>query len=149
MSKFFNTTGPCNPDDHYMLPPKARLVGATLNRYIKNKLFWVLHAPRQIGKTTFLQSWMQEINTSGEAISCYVSIERCQGFPDARDAIPAICDAAHEFAKKELEPQYVPQKIEGSPASLLSDMLSNGRPKSRRFLWLCCSMKSMSCKIRP
>ncbi|MDR3284045.1 MAG: hypothetical protein LBS97_02575 [Treponema sp.] len=28
--RFFNTTGPCNPDMHYMLPPEERLVGATL-----------------------------------------------------------------------------------------------------------------------
>ena len=26
--RFFNTTGPCHPDDHYMLPPEDRLVGA-------------------------------------------------------------------------------------------------------------------------
>jgi len=44
---FFNTIGTCNPDDHYMLPPEDRLVGAQLHRYIKDKLYWVLHAPRQ------------------------------------------------------------------------------------------------------
>jgi hypothetical protein len=45
--RFFNTTGPCNPDDHYMLPPEDRLVGAQLHRYIRDELYWVLHAPRQ------------------------------------------------------------------------------------------------------
>ena len=29
-----NTTGPCNPDKHYMLPPEDRLVGAQLYRYM-------------------------------------------------------------------------------------------------------------------
>ena len=57
--RFFNTTGPCDPDDHYMLPPEERLVGAQLHRYISDKLYWVLHAPRQTGKTTFLKSWMR------------------------------------------------------------------------------------------
>jgi len=70
--RFFNTTGPCNPDDHYMLKPEERLVGAQLHRYIRNKLYWVLHAPRQMGKTTFLQSWVREINDSDEAVACYV-----------------------------------------------------------------------------
>ena len=65
MSRFFNTTGPCNPERHYMLPAHERLVGASLDRYIKNELYWVLHAPRQTGKTTFLQSWMREINSGG------------------------------------------------------------------------------------
>jgi len=36
-SRFFNTTGPCNPQDHSMLPVEERLVGALLNRYIGNK----------------------------------------------------------------------------------------------------------------
>jgi len=91
---FFNTTGPCRPDMHYMLPPNDRLVGARLDRYISHHLYWVLHAPRQTGKTTFLQSWMKEINETNEAISCYVSVERCQMFPKAEEAIPAICETA-------------------------------------------------------
>jgi hypothetical protein len=82
MGRFFNTAGPSNPERHYMVPPLARLVGATLDRYIKDQLYWVLHAPRQSGKTTFMQYWMKEINTSGEAIACYVTVERCQGFTD-------------------------------------------------------------------
>lgn len=40
MARFFNTTGPCNPCDHYMLAPAERLVGAQLQRYIKDKLYW-------------------------------------------------------------------------------------------------------------
>ena len=96
--RFFNTTGPCNPDDHYMLPPEDRLVGAQLHRYISDKLYWVLHAPRQTGKTTFLQSWMREINAGGEAVACYVSVERCQGVAEAERAMPAICSAIRESA---------------------------------------------------
>ena len=96
---FFNTTGPCNPEDHYMLSPEERLVGAQLSRYVKDKLYWVLHAPRQTGKTTFLQSWMREINAGGEEIACYVTVERCQGVADPKDAIPAICNAIKESAE--------------------------------------------------
>jgi len=40
--RFFNTTGPCNPDRHYMLPPENRLQGAQLHRYIRDELYWVL-----------------------------------------------------------------------------------------------------------
>jgi len=96
--RFFNTTGPCNPDDHYMLPPEDRLVGAQLHRYIRDKLYWVLHAPRQTGKTTFLQSWMREINAGDEAVACYVSVEHCQGIGDADRAMPAIYDAIIKYA---------------------------------------------------
>jgi len=96
--RFFNTTGPCNPDDHYMLPPENRLVGAQLHRYISDKLYWVLHAPRQTGKTTFLQSWMREINAGDEAIACYVSVEDCQGITDWREGMVIITKAIYDFA---------------------------------------------------
>jgi hypothetical protein len=78
--RFFNTTGPCNLDNHY----------------IEDELYWVLHAPRQTGKTTFLKSWMREINgaasDAGEAapIACYVSIEDCQGVIDVDDSMQTI-----------------------------------------------------------
>ncbi|GHT56215.1 hypothetical protein FACS1894109_04500 [Spirochaetia bacterium] len=50
-----------------MLPLEDRFVGAQLDRYIGDKLYWVLHAPRQTGKTTFLQHWMRIINAGSEA----------------------------------------------------------------------------------
>ncbi|MHC6203820.1 ATP-binding protein [Breznakiellaceae bacterium SP9] len=121
--RFFNTTGPCNPDDHYMLPPAERLIGAQLPRYIKDNLYWVLHAPRQTGKTTFLQSWAREINASLEAVACYVTVERCQGVSEAERAIPAVCNAitkhAHDY---ELA---IPQPKTDDPLSMLNGILVN------------------------
>ena len=108
--RFFNTTGPCNPDRHYMLSPEERLVGGQLSRYIVDELYWVLHAPRQTGKTTFLQSWMREINSGGEQVACYVSVERCQGVADPKDAIPAICNAIKESVEEHGFP--VPEMID-------------------------------------
>ena len=119
MPRFFNTTGPCNPDDHYILPPEARLVGAQLDRYIESKLYWVLHAPRQSGKTTFLQSWMRKINAEGKALACYVSVERCQQFPDAAEAMPAICAAIREYADAFIGPALTPALPQAEPASAL------------------------------
>ena len=118
---FFNTTGPCNPDDHYMLPPKDRLVGAQLHRYINDKLYWVLHAPRQTGKTTFLQSWMHEINDKGEAVACYVSVERCQGIGDADRAMPGIYHAIRKYARDFDVP--VPETDISSSTSILDEVL--------------------------
>jgi len=119
--RFFNTTGPCHPDRHYMLPPEVRLVGAQLHRYIRDELYWVLHAPRQTGKTTFLQSWMRLINNSGEAMACYVSVERCQGIGDADKAMPAIYHAIRKYAKDFDVP--VPETDVTDSASILDDVL--------------------------
>jgi len=121
--RFFNTTGPCNPDDHYMLPPEDRLVGAQLHRYISDKLYWVLHAPRQTGKTTFLQSWMRKINSGDEAIACYVTVETCQGISDAKRAMPAICSAIKQFAGYFKVP--IPHTHDVEPISMLGNILTN------------------------
>jgi len=124
MPRFFNTTGPCNPEDHYFLEPAKRLVRAQLSRYIDQKLFWVLHAPRQTGKTTFLHTWMKEINAAGKAVACYVSVERCQGLSDAERAMPAICNAIKEHAGKLLPRQFVPVITNKDPFSDLTFILS-------------------------
>ncbi len=122
-SRFFNTTGPCNAQEHYLLPPGDRLIGAQLNRYIANKLYWVLHAPRQSGKTTFLQNWMRELNGPGDVVSCYVSIERCQGVTDMNQALPLVCEAIREFAETWLLPELIPSIPTSEPGSRLSAML--------------------------
>ncbi|GHV32700.1 hypothetical protein AGMMS4952_23560 [Spirochaetia bacterium] len=106
-----------------MLPPEERLEGAQLHRYIGDKLYWVLHAPRQTGKTTFLQSWMRQINAGTEAIACYVSVERCQGIAEPERAMPNICKAIQEYAKFAGLP--IPELKTAASSSMLSDVLIN------------------------
>jgi hypothetical protein len=125
--RFFNTTGPCNPERHYMLPPEERLVGAQLSRYLQDELYWVLHAPRQTGKTTFLLDWMRRINAGGEAVACYVTVERCQGITDLAVSVPALCDAVRESAKDMGLP--VPVADGDSSASRLSAVLKDWAAK--------------------
>jgi hypothetical protein len=121
--RFFNTTGPCRPDMHYMLPPEERLIGAQLHRYIKDELYWVLHAPRQTGKTTFLQRWMREINAGDEALACYVTVERCQGISEPEKAMPSICHAIQFHADVLGIP--IPETSKNAPDSMLNDILHN------------------------
>jgi hypothetical protein len=97
-SKSFNTTGPCRPEMHYMLPPEARLRSSDLQRLIDEELYWVLHAPRQTGKTSFLMSWMRTLNASEQVVACYVSVEACQGIEDLSLAMPAICGSIRNYA---------------------------------------------------
>ncbi|MFZ2958612.1 MAG: ATP-binding protein, partial [Candidatus Ozemobacteraceae bacterium] len=125
MTRFFNTTGPCEPRRHYILPPSDRLIGAQLRRYIQDELFWVLHAPRQTGKTTFLQSWMRQINDSGEAIACYVSVESCQGLTTIDQAMPTAVSSIIEFARAFLPAEYVPARPNADCGSLLGQILSD------------------------
>jgi len=84
-----------------MLPPADRLVGAQLHRYIRDSLYWVLHAPRQTGKTTFLQSWAREINADAQASACYISVEACQGIASPASAMITINKSICASAKNQ------------------------------------------------
>jgi predicted AAA+ superfamily ATPase len=59
MAKFFNTAGPCNNEDHYMLPALERC--QDLMPLINRKQYFVIHAARQTGKTTLLRSLVKEL----------------------------------------------------------------------------------------
>lgn len=62
-ARYFNTSGPCNPSRHYMLPPERRL-GRPMELIAQARWF-VLAAGRQTGKTTSLQ-WLVEHYEPGE-----------------------------------------------------------------------------------
>lgn len=72
--RFFNTTGPCNPTDHYMLPATERLEAFDLDRLLAQKSYFVLHAPRQTGKTTAMLELARQLTVAGDYIAVLVSM---------------------------------------------------------------------------
>ncbi|WP_437630176.1 ATP-binding protein [Sorangium sp. So ce854] len=80
MPRWFNTAGPCNPADHYMLPAEERL--PAVRDLIDRKAYFVLHAPRQIGKTTSLLTLAQALTREGRYLAVLVSAEVGAPFPD-------------------------------------------------------------------
>ncbi|MCI5210429.1 MAG: ATP-binding protein, partial [Candidatus Electrothrix sp. ATG2] len=76
--KFFNTAGPVNLEDHYALPPLSRLDADELLLLIQQKKYFVLHAPRQTGKTSLLLALMEHLNNGDEYICLYANIETAQ-----------------------------------------------------------------------
>ena len=76
MSRFFNTTGACNPRDHYMLPPEARL--PQLLTLVERKQLFVVHAARQTGKTTAMHAFAALLRTRGFA-AVRATLEASQG----------------------------------------------------------------------
>lgn len=69
----FNTAGPCDPARNYMLPPVARLPEA--RALVEEGLYFVLHAPRQTGKTTLLRTLAAELTASGRFAAVTASCE--------------------------------------------------------------------------
>ncbi|WP_322749249.1 MULTISPECIES: ATP-binding protein [unclassified Frankia] len=80
MTRSFNTTGPCVPSDHYMIPASERLPEAP--DLIEAKKYFVLHAPRQTGKTTALQALAAELTASGRYAAVVLSMEAGRPWPD-------------------------------------------------------------------
>jgi hypothetical protein len=68
--KQFNIAGTCEPSRHYMLPVLPRLPG--IGKMIERENYFILHAPRQSGKTTYLKFLTDKINQDGQwyALNC-------------------------------------------------------------------------------
>lgn len=69
----FNTAGPCRPEDHYMLPAEARL--PRVRKLVEQKGYFLLHAPRQSGKSTSLYSIARALTREGRFTAVVLSVE--------------------------------------------------------------------------
>ena len=73
----FNTAGPVRRDDHYLVPPLDRIDLPDVLDLIRSKAYFVLHAPRQTGKTSALLALRDLLNggTVGKYRCAYVNVE--------------------------------------------------------------------------
>ncbi len=76
--RFFNTTGPIKPDRHYHIPPLDRLHLDEIRRLVAEERYFVLHAPRQSGKTSALLAFQDLLNAEGDYRCVYVNVEGAQ-----------------------------------------------------------------------
>ena len=107
MSRHFNIAGPCNPDIHYMLSPLARI--PKVMALIEQQAYFVIHAPRQIGKTTVMMALAQELTASGRYVGVLVSVEEADAFPNDIGAAEAtILRSWYENATDRLPPELAP-----------------------------------------
>ena len=73
--RFFNTTGPVVAADHYCIPPLTRLNLTEVLKLIRDKRYFVLHAPRQTGKTSALLALRDLLNAEDDYRCVYVNVE--------------------------------------------------------------------------
>ncbi|MCP4688267.1 MAG: ATP-binding protein [Desulfobacterales bacterium] len=85
MSRFFNMAGPCNPEIHYMIDPLPRIAG--VRGLIEESHYFVIHAPRQTGKTTYLYALMKKLNEEGKYTTLTVNIQPAASGRNAREAM--------------------------------------------------------------
>ncbi len=90
-TRFFNTAGPMIAADHYQVPPLERLDLDEVLLLIEQKRYFVMHAPRQTGKTSALLALLEELNGSGRYRCVYVNVEIGQSArEDVAEAMRAI-----------------------------------------------------------
>ena len=111
--RFFNTEGPVRPDDHYCIPPLERIDLGAVIRLIRDKKYFVLHAPRQTGKTSALLALRDLLNRGGDYRCVYADFEVGQAArEDTARAMRAILGELARQARMTLGDE-VPNALRG------------------------------------
>ena len=106
--RFFNTAGPIKAEMHYHISPLARLDCDDFLQLIRQEKYFVLHAPRQTGKTSALLALRDELNASGEFRCVCVNVEVGQtAREDVAAAMRAILSALARAARHALDDLFV------------------------------------------
>lgn len=106
--RYFNTAGPCDPGSHYMLPTEPRVPFA--RELIEMDRYFVVHGPRQCGKTTTLRALARALNAEGRVAALWVSLEKGKVAGDDYGAGESlVLDAIRRAAVEEgLDPVLLP-----------------------------------------
>jgi len=129
MSRLFNTSGVCRPDDHYMLPAEPRVAG--LRRLIDEKLYFVVHAPRQVGKSTSLRALAESLTAEGKYAALRTSCELGQLIrPSLEDSIGGILANLHIRAGRFLPEQLRPSTSRATPCAYRISPPTRWRPST-------------------
>lgn len=94
--RFFNTAGPMKCDIHYCVPPLERLDLGELLSLIDGQKYFILHAPRQTGKTSCLLALMAHLNEGGRYRALYANLEPAQA--DREDVARGMTTAVQVVA---------------------------------------------------
>ena len=87
MEKFFNTAGPNKSDIHYEVDPLSRFDLDDVMMLIRQQKYFVLHAPRQTGKTTCMLALRDYLNRQGDYVAVYANVEGGQA---SRNNMPSV-----------------------------------------------------------
>ena len=108
MSRFFNTAGPIKPDKHYYIDPLSRFDLDEILTLIQQEKYFILHAPRQTGKTTFLLALADFLNKQGKYKALYTNIENAQAAREnVKEGMQAILSAMAEDAFDQLNDSFL------------------------------------------
>ena len=91
--RFFNTAGPIQDDIHYCIPPLERWNLEEIVSLIAQRKYFVLHAPRQTGKTSCLLALVRYLNERGDYRALYTNVEPAQAMREnVQESMATIVD---------------------------------------------------------
>ncbi len=127
--RFFNTSGPVVVADHYCIPPLERLNLDEIRRLIRDKRYFVMHAPRQTGKTSALLSLCDLLNAGGDYRCVYVNVEGGQaGREDAeqvtRTILAGLASRARSIGDGFLDGSWLDIFTKSGPHAALQEALT-------------------------
>ena len=93
MERFFNTAGPQKPDINYTIDPLTRFDLDDILTLIRQERYFVMHAPRQTGKTSCMLALRDYLNKEGDYLAVYANVEGGQASRnDAQSAVKSTVD---------------------------------------------------------
>ena len=127
--RFFNTTGPIETDRHYCVPPLERVDLREIHKLVRQRRYFVLHAPRQTGKTSTLLALKAWLNAQGDHECVYANFEAGQAAgEDTEQAMRAMLGelASRARAENSAFPQDAwPRMLaDAGPFGALADVLT-------------------------
>jgi AAA-like domain len=134
MKKWFNTAGPCKADIHYILSATERL--PEIKQLIAQENYFVIHAPRQVGKTTAMLTLAQELTASGQYTAVMLSLEVGAAFSDDLGAAElAILGEWKQSIRYRLPKELQPNEwLDAEAGARIGTNLSNWAEQSSRPL---------------
>ena len=101
--KHFNTAGPQIAALHYSIDPLVRIDRPMIEDLVAQQRYFVLHAPRQTGKTTCMLALRDYFNAGTNYCAIYANIEGAQGMRgNVRAAMEGILSRIAEEAELSL-----------------------------------------------
>lgn len=92
MERFFNTAGPNRPEYNYTIDPLSRFDLEEILMLIAQQKYFVLHAPRQTGKTSCMLALRDYLNQKGDYLAVYANIEAGQAARNnVQSAVATTC----------------------------------------------------------
>lgn len=130
--RFFNTAGPVDCARHYCLPPLERLSLSEVLELIAQEKYFVLHAPRQTGKTTALLALRDYLDREGRYRCLYVNFEVGQGYRERlNEGLIALLQEIASQARLMLG--------DDTADAIVRDQIQLGAPSLSEFLTRWCS----------